>query len=61
MATVRIATRGSQLALWQAHHVRDRLRANEPGLEVELLVLKTRGELVPVGMCDPPVATNLIA
>jgi hydroxymethylbilane synthase len=43
---IRIATRGSALALWQAHHVRDRLRANEPGLEVELVVLKTRGDLI---------------
>jgi hydroxymethylbilane synthase len=43
---VRIATRGSQLALWQAHHVRDRLRALEPDLAVELLVLKTRGDKI---------------
>ena len=26
---IRIATRGSQLALWQANHVRARLQANE--------------------------------
>ena len=24
-------------------------------------MLKARGELLPVGVCDPPVATNLIA
>jgi hydroxymethylbilane synthase len=44
--TVRIATRGSALALWQANHVRDRLRAGEPGLEVELVILKTRGDQI---------------
>jgi hydroxymethylbilane synthase len=46
MARVRIATRGSALALWQANHVRDRLQTNEPGLEVELVVLKTRGDKI---------------
>lgn len=41
-----IATRGSALALWQAEHVKARLRANEPDLEVELLTLKTQGDLI---------------
>jgi hydroxymethylbilane synthase len=41
-----IATRGSALALWQAEHTKARLRANEPGLEVELLTLKTQGDLI---------------
>jgi hydroxymethylbilane synthase len=43
---VRIATRGSQLALWQAHHVRDRLCALDPELAIELVVLKTRGDKI---------------
>ena len=38
---LRIATRKSQLALWQAGHVRDRLLAAHPGLRVELLPLST--------------------
>jgi len=50
--TVRIATRGSKLALWQAEHVRARLQANEPGLAVELVVLKTIGDKV----LDRPLA-----
>jgi hydroxymethylbilane synthase len=50
--TLRIATRGSMLALWQANHVRDRLMANEPGLEVELVVIKTRGDKI----IDRPLA-----
>lgn len=41
---VRIATRSSNLALWQAHWVRDRLLAEHPGLTVELVEMKTRGD-----------------
>ncbi len=39
-----IATRQSRLALWQAEHVRDRLRGLYPGCSVELLALSTRGD-----------------
>jgi len=39
-----IATRQSALALWQAEHVRDRLRALYPAWEVELLGLTTQGD-----------------
>ena len=41
-----IATRASRLALWQAEHVRDRLRALYPGCAVELLTLTTRGDQI---------------
>ena len=41
---IRIATRSSNLALWQAHWVRDRLREAHPGLEVELVEMKTKGD-----------------
>ncbi|MCW8140945.1 MAG: hydroxymethylbilane synthase, partial [Planctomycetota bacterium] len=40
---VRIGTRGSELALWQAHLVADHVRAL--GLEVELVLIKTSGDL----------------
>jgi len=43
-ATIRIATRASPLALWQANHVRTRLLEAEPTLRVELLELTTRGD-----------------
>ncbi len=43
-APIRIATRASPLALWQAHHVRDRLLAAEPLRPVELLQMSTRGD-----------------
>ena len=39
-----IATRQSRLALWQAEHVRDRLRELYPQCQVELLALSTRGD-----------------
>ncbi|HET8899034.1 MAG TPA: hydroxymethylbilane synthase [Rhodanobacteraceae bacterium] len=45
-ATLRIATRKSALALWQAEHVAARLRALHPGLAVSLLPLSTRGDEV---------------
>jgi hydroxymethylbilane synthase len=43
---LRIATRESPLALWQAEHVRDRLIAAHPGLSVELVPMTTRGDQV---------------
>ncbi|MWJ28073.1 hydroxymethylbilane synthase [Halomonas sp. ZH2S] len=43
---LRIATRKSQLAMWQAEYVRDRLMAANPGLEVELVPLSTRGDKI---------------
>ncbi len=41
-----IATRESQLALWQAHHIRDRLQALHQGLVVELLGMTTQGDQI---------------
>jgi hydroxymethylbilane synthase len=41
---LRIATRKSALALWQAEHVAARLRALEPGLSVELVPMTTEGD-----------------
>jgi hydroxymethylbilane synthase len=46
MSTLTIATRGSALALWQAHWTRDQLLAGDPGLTVELVVLKTQGDKI---------------
>ena len=43
-ATLRIGTRGSQLARWQADWVADRLRKAHPGLDVELVEIKTQGD-----------------
>jgi len=43
-SVLRIGTRGSQLARWQANWVADRLRALHPGLEVTLVEIKTLGD-----------------
>ncbi|AVP96158.1 hydroxymethylbilane synthase [Ahniella affigens] len=44
--TLTIATRQSPLALWQTEFVADQLRALHPGLEVRLLPMSTRGDLI---------------
>lgn len=49
---IRIATRESPLALWQAEYIRDRLVAAHAGLEVELLGMTTRGDQI----LDSPLA-----
>ena len=41
---MRIATRGSPLARWQAEHVAAALQARDPSLEVELVVVSTEGD-----------------
>lgn len=41
---IRIGTRGSRLARWQSTWVADRLRALHPGLDVELVEIKTHGD-----------------
>jgi hydroxymethylbilane synthase len=44
MAKLRIGSRGSQLALWQANHVADLLR--EQGHAIEIEVIKTTGDKI---------------
>jgi hydroxymethylbilane synthase len=51
--TLRIATRQSPLALWQAEHVAALLLAAHPGLAVELVPMTTRGDEI----IDRPLAT----
>jgi hydroxymethylbilane synthase len=43
---LRIATRKSQLALWQAEHVARLLREAHPGLQIELVPLLTQGDRI---------------
>lgn len=50
--TLRIATRQSPLALWQAYYVRDHLQAHWPDLTVELVPMVTRGDV----LLDTPLA-----
>lgn len=49
---LRIATRQSPLALWQAHYVKERLEAHHPQLRVELVPMVTRGDVI----LDTPLA-----
>lgn len=41
---IKIGTRASQLALWQAHYIRERLEA--AGAETEIVAMETRGDKV---------------
>ena len=50
--TVRIGTRGSKLALWQAEWVKSRLENLHSGLAVELTIIKTKGDKI----LDVPLA-----
>ena len=43
---LRIATRKSQLALWQAEHVAALLRREHPDLEVQLVPMTTKGDRI---------------
>jgi hydroxymethylbilane synthase len=49
---LRIATRKSPLALWQAEHIKARLMALHEGLEVELVTFSTQGDKI----LDTPLA-----
>ncbi|MBT3277719.1 hydroxymethylbilane synthase [Candidatus Thioglobus sp.] len=44
--TLKIATRKSPLALWQAEHVKARLEAIHPDLKVELVKMTTKGDQI---------------
>lgn len=44
MSVLRLATRRSELALWQARHVAELLGAVHPGIEVELVPVSTEGD-----------------
>ncbi len=50
--SVKIATRSSKLALWQANWVKDRIEHLHPETEVELVHLKTKGDKI----LDAPLA-----
>lgn len=44
---LRIGTRRSSLALWQAEHVRTKLLAKQPQLDIQLVHIMTSGDLNP--------------
>jgi len=52
MKNIIIATRGSQLALWQAEHIKALLMERYPSLHVDLNIIKTKGDKI----LDTPLA-----
>ena len=50
--TLKIATRQSPLALWQANYVKDRLQQLYPDLIIELVPMVTKGDVI----LDSPLA-----
>ncbi|SDB95806.1 hydroxymethylbilane synthase [Acinetobacter boissieri] len=52
MKTLKIATRKSPLALWQAEHIKSRLETLHQGLQVELVTFVTQGDKI----LDTPLA-----
>jgi len=49
---IRIGTRGSQLALWQANHIKSEIERFFPDIDVEILIIKTTGDRIT----DRPLA-----
>ncbi len=49
---IKIGTRGSKLALWQANWVKSALKAKRPSLEIEIVIIKTKGDKI----LDVPLA-----
>ena len=50
--TLRIGTRGSQLALWQANWVKEQLIRRHPDLDIQIVTIKTTGDKI----LDVPLA-----
>ncbi len=44
--TIKIGTRGSKLALWQAEQVKAAISAAFPDLNVETIIIKTKGDII---------------
>ena len=42
--TVIVGSRGSDLALWQANHVKDRLSSLFPEIDLRIKIIKTTGD-----------------
>ncbi len=52
MEIIRIGTRGSKLALWQANHIKKRIEERHDNIKVELEIIKTKGDKI----LDVPLA-----
>ncbi len=52
MTTLRVGTRGSDLAIWQTRWVCDRLREAHPSLTIEEVIIKTHGDTATQQLFD---------
>ncbi len=52
LRTIKIGSRGSPLALWQANWIKDQLQSQHPEIPVEIIVIKTSGDKIQ----DVPLA-----
>lgn len=52
MQVLRLGTRGSKLAIWQAEHVAGELAKRVPELDIEIVTIKTKGDKI----LDVPLA-----
>lgn len=50
--TIKIGTRGSKLALWQANWIKSALKSKHPSLSFKLVIIKTKGDKI----LDVPLA-----
>jgi hydroxymethylbilane synthase len=50
--SIRIGTRGSELALWQTYHVKTQLESRFPGIAIDVQKIKTTGDKI----LDAPLA-----
>jgi len=41
---IKIGSRGSPLALWQANWIKDQLESRNPDIPVEIVIIKTSGD-----------------
>jgi hydroxymethylbilane synthase len=46
MKTIKIGTRGSKLALWQANHIKKLLEEKNPDIIFEIVIIKTKGDKI---------------
>ncbi|MCF8067326.1 MAG: hydroxymethylbilane synthase [Desulfobacterales bacterium] len=51
-STIKIGTRGSKLALWQANWVKSALEEKNPSITIEIIIIKTKGDKI----LDVPLA-----
>ena len=45
-AALRIATRESPLAMWQAHYIKDKLQAAHPDIAIDIIGMTTKGDQI---------------